>query len=507
MDLYFIILSNILQTEEVSMSKAIINGKRKKGHVSKYIYGHFAEHLGRCIYEGLYVGEESEIENKNGMRCDVVNALKEINIPVLRWPGGCFADDYHWRDGIGKKSERPYMVNTNWGGVVENNHFGTHEFFELCEQLETEPYICGNVGSGTVQEMRDWIEYMTFDGDSPLANERRRNGREKPWKLKYFGVGNENWGCGGNMRPEYYSDLYRRFATFIRNYGEEPVYKIAGGPNVDDTEWMEVLMKNISHATNAVSLHNYTYEEGWKDKGDSIGFEDKSWYKIMKNSIKMDTVIKKHKAVMDQYDPEKKIDLIVDEWGNWFNVMPGTNPGFLYQQNTLRDAVSAVLVLHIFHNHCDRVHMANLAQLVNVLQSPILTEGEKMVLTPTYYIFRMMKNHQDSELIDVDYRSENIVYEDIEVPKINISATEKDGVMTISICNTSLVDDENIDIEFRDVEFEKAEMEILTSEGAADYNDFDAPDKVKPYTESANVKDGILSVKIPSKSAVVITVR
>ena len=245
------------------MAKAIINTARNQGKISKYIYGQFAEHLGRCIYEGLYVDENSDIPNKNGMRCDVVNALKELEIPVLRWPGGCFADDYHWRDGIGEKSQRPYMVNTNWGGVVENNHFGTHEFFELCEQLGTEPYICGNVGSGTVQEMRDWVEYMTFDGDSPLANERRKNGREKPWKLKFFGVGNENWGCGGNMRPEYYADLYKRYATFIRNYGDEPIYKIAGGPNVDDTRWMETLMQNIRHITEGISLHNYTFESSW----------------------------------------------------------------------------------------------------------------------------------------------------------------------------------------------------------------------------------------------------
>ena len=310
------------------MAKAIINTARNQGKISKYIYGQFAEHLGRCIYEGLYVDENSDIPNKNGMRCDVVNALKELEIPVLRWPGGCFADDYHWRDGIGEKSQRPYMVNTNWGGVVENNHFGTHEFFELCEQLGTEPYICGNVGSGTVQEMRDWVEYMTFDGDSPLANERRKNGREKPWKLKFFGVGNENWGCGGNMRPEYYADLYKRYATFIRNYGDEPIYKIAGGPNVDDTRWMETLMQNIRHMTEGISLHNYTFESAWENKGSATEFDNDGWYKLMANAMKMDKVINVHTAIMDRYDPEKKIDLIVDEWGNWFDVEIRTNPGF-----------------------------------------------------------------------------------------------------------------------------------------------------------------------------------
>ena len=274
--------------------KITLNPSKKQGKISKYIYGQFAEHLGRCIYEGIYV-EDSDIPNVNGMRCDVVNALKELNIPVLRWPGGCFADDYHWRDGIGDKDKRPYMVNTNWGGVVENNHFGTHEFFELCEQLGTEPYICGNVGSGTVQEMRDWIEYMTFDGDSPLANERRKNGREKPWKLKFFGVGNENWGCGGGMRAEYYADEYRRYATFIRNYGDEPVYKIAGGPNEADTHWMETLMEQVRNMAAGISLHNYTYETDWNNKGSATAFDEKGWYDVMVNSVKMDNVISIHK--------------------------------------------------------------------------------------------------------------------------------------------------------------------------------------------------------------------
>ncbi len=489
------------------MSKVTINAQRKKGTVNKNIYGHFAEHLGRCIYEGVYVGEDSPLPNKNGMRCDVVDALKEMKVPVLRWPGGCFADDYHWRDGIGDKDKRPYMVNTNWGGVVENNHFGTHEFFELCEQLETEPYICGNVGSGTVQEMRDWVEYMTFDGDSPLANERRKNGRDKPWKLKYFGVGNENWGCGGNMRPEYYADLYKRYATFIRNYGDEPVYKIAGGPNVDDVRWMEVLMQNIRHMASGISLHNYTFEQNWDNKGDSVVFDENGWYGVMKNSFNMDKIIKLHTAVMDRYDPEKKVKLIVDEWGNWFNVMPGTNPGFLYQQNTIRDAVSAVIILHIFHNHCDRIDMANIAQMVNVLQSVILTEGEKMVLTPTYYMFKMMSPHQDGELLDVDYRAGEAGTDSVKLPKISVSATEKNGTITVSMCNISTTDAEDIEIDLRDTSIGSAVGEILTADDITAHNDFENPDNVKTQPLDVSVNNGKISVKLPPMSVAVINAK
>lgn len=482
---------------------AVINAKRKTGKISKYIYGQFAEHLGRCIYEGIYV-EDDSIPNTNGMRNDVVSALNELEIPVLRWPGGCFADDYHWRDGIGEKDKRPYMVNTNWGGVVENNHFGTHEFFELCSQLGAEPYICGNVGSGTVQEMRDWIEYMTFDGDSPLANERRKNGREKPWKLKYFGVGNENWGCGGNMRPEYYSDLFRRYSTFIRSYGDEPVYKIAGGPNVDDTNWTEVLMKNIGSAMNALSLHNYSYENNWDNKGDSVSFDEKGWYSNMVSAFKMNNVIKAHRAVMDQYDPDNKIALIVDEWGNWYDVMPGTNPGFLYQQNTLRDAVSGMLILHIFHENCDRIHMANIAQMVNVLQAMVLTEGDKIVLTPTYYLFKMMKGHMDGNKLDIDYDKKSYTVGEDIIPKISMSASEKDGKITVSICNTSVREDEDINLDIRDAYITHASAEALTGEINA-YNTFDAPDTIAPKPLSVTVSDGRASFRLPAKSIAVIT--
>lgn len=491
----------------MSKTKVIVNAQRVQGKISRYIYGQFAEHLGRCIYEGLYVGEDSNIKNINGMRCDVVNALKDLDIPVLRWPGGCFADDYHWRDGIGEKSKRPYMVNTNWGKVVENNYFGTHEFFELCEQLDTEPYICGNVGSGSVKEMRDWIEYMTFGGDSPLANERRANGREEPWKLKYFGVGNENWGCGGNMRPEYYADLYRRYSVFIRDYGDEPLYKIACGANERDTNWTEVVMKNAGHAMNGISLHNYQFERSWNDKGDSTVFDSDGYYSLLSDVVRMEEIISEHIAVMDKCDPEKKIDLIVDEWGNWFNVMPGTNPGFLHQQNTIRDAVSAMMMLHCFHDHCDRVHMANIAQMVNVLQAMVLTEGDKMVLTPTYYLFRMMKNHMDAQKLDVDMQTSSMEVNGRNVPKVSLSASKKNGVITISMCNTSLDTDEEVEIELRDVNVSQVCGELMSAKNMCDINDFDAEEKVYPIRITAAIENGVVKINVPKMSVAVLSVK
>ena len=345
------------------MAKYVINTENKKSKINKEIYGHFSEHLGRCIYEGLYVGENSDIPNTNGMRNDVVEALKEMKIPVLRWPGGCFADEYHWRDGVGPKETRKKMINTHWGGVVEDNSFGTHEFFELCRQLGCKAYINGNVGSGTVQEMSEWVEYMTFEGVSPMADMRKENGHEDAWTVDYFGVGNENWGCGGNMTPEYYGNLYRRYQTYVREYNhDKKIFKVACGPNVDDYEWTEGVMKTCfrhcppqAHGfMDGLSLHYYTHPEGWEIKGSATDFDEKAWYKTLAKTLYMETLINRHGAIMDQYDPEKQVGLIVDEWGTWFAVEPGTNPGFLYQQNTMRDALVAGINLNIFNKHSDR---------------------------------------------------------------------------------------------------------------------------------------------------------
>lgn len=463
------------------MSKLIINPHNRKGKINKEIYGHFSEHLGRCIYEGIYVGENSKIPNVNGMRIDVVEALKEIKIPVLRWPGGCFADEYHWMDGIGAKENRKKMVNTHWGGVVEDNSFGTHEFMELCRQLQCEPYINGNVGSGTVQEMSEWVEYLTFDGVSPMAELRKQNGHAEPWKVKYFGVGNENWGCGGNMTPEFYGNMYRRYQTYCRNYGDNKLYKIACGPNVDDYNWTEGIMKTATGFMDAISLHYYTHPGGWLNKGPATGFDKETWYISMNKTLYIEELINRHIDIINKYDPDKKVDLIVDEWGGWYDVEPGTNPGFLYQQNTMRDALIAGINLNIFNKHCDRIKMANIAQVVNVLQSVILTEGDKMILTPTYHVFNMYKNHQEAQLVDSYIETEMIgIDSENKVPNLHESVSvDNEGRINITINNLSV--DESYDVEStivdRDIKSVKAE--ILTNDMNS-HNTFDDPNLVKP---------------------------
>ena len=501
------------------MAKLYINEKNKQGHINPEIYGHFAEHLGRCIYEGIYVGEDSPIPNKNGMRTDVVEALKEMRIPLLRWPGGCFADEYHWMDGIGPKENRKKMINTHWGGVVEDNSFGTHEFFELCEQLGCKTYVNGNVGSGTVREMSEWVEYITFDGVSPMADLRKANGHEKPWKIDYFGVGNENWGCGGNMTPEYYANLYRRYQTYVRHYDNSaPIKKVCGGANVADYFWTEGVLKTCYAAPqppmahgfmDGLSLHYYVHPEGWEIKGSATDFDEKVWYKTLWKALYIEELINRHGAIMDQYDPEKEIGMIVDEWGCWFTVEPGTNPGFLYQQNTIRDAVSAASSLNIFNNHSDRIRMTNIAQTINVLQAMILTEGKKMILTPTYHVFEMYTVHHDAQLLDTAMVTDKYCYDGMELDKVNTTVSkDENGKIHMTLVNID--PNENADVTCHIADFGKIRVDdgrVLTAEKMNEMNTFENPDMVKPELfQNYEVDGDTVRIHMPSKSVVVLTV-
>ncbi|MBM6994382.1 alpha-N-arabinofuranosidase [Paenibacillus sp. DXFW5] len=485
--------------------RGVLNADSGKGTINRNIYGHFSEHLGRCIYEGIWVGEDSPIPNTNGIRNDVVEALKQIRIPVLRWPGGCFADEYHWKDGIGPKETRKRMVNTHWGGVVENNHFGTHEFMELCRQLGCEPYINGNLGSGTVQEMSEWVEYLTFGGVSPMAELRTQNGRREPWKVTYFGVGNENWGCGGNMRPEYYADEYRRYQTYVRNYDDNRIHRIACGPNSDDYNWMDVLMREAGRFMDSITLHYYTLPtDNWQDKGPATGFDEQAWFTTLQKALRMDDLITRHRTIMDKYDPEGRVGLIVDEWGTWYNVEPGTNPGFLYQQNTMRDALVAGLTLNIFHKHNQRVRMANIAQTVNVLQAVILTEGEKMLLTPTYHVFDMYKVHQDAEMLDLSLDTGSYKLDGGEIPAVTATASrDTQGKIHLSFCNLQHQAEAQVTIDVRGLDSGSltATGSTLTGHSIDAHNTFDQPDAVKPQPfESFQLDGGKLTVNLPSMS-------
>ena len=476
------------------MEKYLINPNQKISKINKNIYGVFSEHLGPCIYEGMYVGEDSPIPNVKGMRTDVVNALRDMGIPVLRWPGGCFADEYHWKDGIGAPENRKKMINTHWGGVVEDNSFGTHEFFELCDQLGCDAYVCGNVGSGSVQEMSEWVEYITSGATSPMANLRRGNGRDKPWPLPFFGVGNENWGCGGNMTAEFYADQYKRYATYVRHYGDVPrPYKIAGGANSFDYHWTEVLMQNAHWLMDGLSLHYYTSGRGKL----ALDFDDNGYYDIIRDAFRMDELITRHGEIMNRYDPAKRVGLIVDEWGVWYRVEEGTNPGFLYQQNSMRDAMVAALTFNIFNKHSDRVRMANIAQTINVLQSVALTDGEDMVLTPTYHAFKMYKDHQNNTLLGSYITTPNIG--EGYLPKLQESASvAEDGTIVSTVLNTSLTESAEITCQVADTRVTSITAEILSG-NPHDHNDFENKTVVetKPFTAFTPTADGFVATLPP----------
>lgn len=512
-----LLLAFVLQMAHLSFAQVKVSIDTDLGEhtISKHIYGHFSEHLGRCIYDGFYVGENSNIPNINGMRTDIIDAFKRLKIPNLRWPGGCFADTYHWKDGIGPKENRPSIVNTHWGGVTEDNSFGSHEFMELCRQLGTEPYISGNVGSGTVQEMSDWVQYMNFKGDSPMSKLRAENGHEEPFKVKYWGIGNETWGCGGNMTAEYYANIYRQYATYVNSTWDpkERLFKIASGASDGDYHWTEVLMRDIPlRMLDGVGVHHYSVFD-WRDKGPDVDFTDSQYFATMNTAMEMEEIVRGHETIMDKYDPQKRVAMMVDEWGGWYNVSPGTNPGFLYQQNTMRDAMLAAATLNIFNNHADRIRWANLAQAVNVLQAVILTEGAKMILTPTFHVMEMYVPHHEAKLLPTNFKSPDFTMEGTgkfggKLPAITISSSKgADGKLFVSICNIALKDSHKLEIDLRGGEFAKVSGKILASAKVNDYNGFDTPNKVVPKAfNGAKIMKNKVSLTIPPTSVITLTI-
>lgn len=477
----------------------------RDGHtiINKDIYGQFAEHLGHGIYEGLWVGLNSPIANTRGIRNDVVAALKAAKIPLIRWPGGCFADEYHWMDGIGPADKRPTMINTNWGGVTEDNSFGTHEFMDLCDQVGSDSYISGNMGSGTVRELSQWVEYLTSPGKSPMTDLRKLNGREKPWTVKYIGLGNEAWGCGGNMTAAYYTDEMRKYATYVKNYPGSKLQKIASGASDADYNWTETLMKQGSRFINGLALHYYTIQDSWDKKGSATKFSEAEWFKTMTKTLEMDSLIARHSAIMDKYDASKKIGLMVDEWGNWFDVEPGTNPGFLFQQNSLRDALVAGTNLNIFNNHSDRVRMTCIAQMINVLQALILTSGKEMVLTPTYYVYQMYAAHQNASLLTSQVKTEPYAFNGKSLNSLNASASKDlQGNIHITICNINAVKNLPLTLNLNGIEkINNTHAKLLKADKINDYNDFGKKPTVIPvdFTDF-KIKNNQIILQMPARS-------
>lgn len=505
--LFFGLLATFATMAQVNVLQIDVTGG--KTQINKNIYGQFAEHLGRCIYDGIWVGKDSPIPNVNGYRKDLLEALQALKVPVLRWPGGCFADTYHWRNGIGPVNERPKIKNVFWGGTVEDNSFGTNEFLNLCELIGCDPYISANVGSGTVGEMVDWIQYMTSNDNVPMANLRKQNGREKPWNVKFIGIGNESWGCGGNMTPEYYADLMKQYSNYAAMYGGDQFKRISCGSNGSDFNWTKVLMEKGRYNMDGLSLHYYTIAgEGWDKKGSATNFAEDGYFNGLKKALYMDELVSRHSAIMDQYDKDKRVDLLVDEWGIWTDVEPGTNPGHLFQQNSMRDALIASSTLDILNKHADRVKMANIAQIVNVLQAMILTQGDKIVLTPTYHVFKMYNVHQNATLLPSNLICEPYKLGNDQIPAISSSSSvDKNGKIHVTLSNLNPTKEIKLEINLSGKGFAKINSGTILTAGAFNaVNSFDKPETVSPvaFKNAKKISDNKLEVNIPSKSVVVL---
>ncbi len=494
-----------------------IDASKAGAKIDRNIFGQFAEHLGHGVYEGIWVGPGSAIPNTRGIRNDVVAALKAIKVPNVRWPGGCFADEYHWRKGIGP--ERPETLNPNWGGVIEPNTFGTHEFMDFLDQIGAEAYLSVNVGSGTPQEAAEWLEYLTTAQPTALAKERAANGHPAPYKIAFLGIGNESWDCGGNMTPEYYLSQLKVYSRFVRNFNptqqeKQQMLKIAVGPGGGETrfaEWTEAVMKAWQNRQwsldfNGLSLHNYTVVN-WEKKFASVGFGEAEYNQILKATLEMEGLVSKYSAMMDKYDPQKKVALVVDEWGAWYAPLPGSNPGFLVQQNSMRDAILAALNLNVFARHADRVRMANIAQMINVLQAVILTDKGKMVLTPTYYVYKMYVPFQDATFVPVTFDAGTYTNGNVSLPRVDaIAAKDKAGKLWLEITNVDPNQPAEIEVSLPGITAKSAAGETLTAPRVDSVNSFDAPNAVVPKPISAKIQGGKLAVKLEPKSVTVISV-
>jgi alpha-N-arabinofuranosidase len=509
----FISIAPLALAQKVAFS---VDASKPGAKIDRNLFGQFAEHLGHGIYEGIWVGPDSTIPNTRGIRNDVVAALKALKVPNVRWPGGCFADEYHWRKGIGPK--RAVTLNPNWGGVAEPNTFGTHEFMDFLDQIGSEAYVSVNVGSGTPQEAAEWLEYLTTAQPTTLQQERAANGHPAPYKIAFLGLGNESWDCGGNMTPEFYLDQMKLYSRFVRNFNPDQqdknqMLKIAVGPGGGEsrwTEWTETIMKAYQSHTwswdlNGLSMHNYTVLD-WEHKYASTGFGETEYAKVLKNTLEMDALIKKHSAIMDKYDPQKKVALAVDEWGSWYAPLPGSNPGFLVQQNSMRDAILAAINLNIFARHADRVRMANIAQMINVLQAMILTDKEKMVLTPTYHVYKMYVPFQDSTFVPVSFEAGFYTHGDVALPRVDaIAAKDKAGKLWLAITNVDPKQPAEVEVNLTGGTAKSVSGETLTAPRVDSINTFEAPNTVVPKAISAQIQSGKVTLKVEPKSVTVIS--
>jgi len=501
-----------------STQKVDVIVNEKIGTISPYLHGQFAEHLGELIYPGIWVGEDSKIPNLGGIRKHIVAALQPLHLPVTRWPGGCFADGYHWRNGIGERARRPLRINYYWGMAPEPNTFGTHEFMAFCRAIGTEPYFTGNAGSGSPQEIGDWVEYCNFVGDSSLSQERRENGSAEPFDVKFWAVGNENWGCGGRMDPESYAATYTRMRTSMFDYSGTAVHGIACGASGNDWVWTRKVMdyfknKHWNHLGTVQSLAAHFY---CGTAGTATEYTSAQWLELLARSAAIEGIITGHRAIMDEFDPQRNVNLIVDEWGTWHPVESGKPGSGLYQQNTMRDACVAALTLDIFNNHADKIYMANIAQLINVLQALLLVQEDRCIKTPTYLIYDLYQPHKDAQAVrlvshadvisdggaSAEFcRDQFIDRSLVALQAAQGSASVKNGVLCITVVNTHPEQALDLEIALTGGMLGDVEIVRLVNNDIHAHNTFANPDAVTlSEPQTSHVDGSTMHVQLPAAS-------
>jgi alpha-N-arabinofuranosidase len=461
------------------------------GTIKPAVYSHFTEHIGGVIYDGIWVGPDSKVPNIDGIRRSLVEHVRRLGRIVMRWPGGCFADRYHWRDGIGPRDRRPRRFG-RWREETEPNHFGTREFMTFCRLCGAEPYFAANVGTGSAEEFQQWVEYCNAPaGKTTLADERAANGDIEPFGVRYWGVGNESWGCGGKFTPEDYCTEYRKFTEWLPGYGV-PHYLIAAGPNGNDVSWTRRFFKKWADYARA-PLHGWSPHYYCGTTGHALNFSTDQWYEMLHKGNQMEKLIADQWGAMGEFDPDHKVKLVIDEWGCWHPEGTEINKRHLFEQmGCLRDALVAALTLDTFNRHAEKVDMANIAQLVNNLHSLFLADGDRFVATPTFHVFEMYRPHHEAQSVRLDVQAPSVSFRaggnDANLFRLAGSASRKEKQLTLTFVHTHLREPAEVAIRLRAGRAERVNQTVLTHHELNAHNTFDKPETVVPQSSATDLR-------------------
>jgi alpha-N-arabinofuranosidase len=505
------------------------------GTISPNIYGHFVENLSGVLYDGIWLGEKSPVANIDGVRKSLIEHMRKIKATVIRFPGGCFADSYDWRDGVGPAEKRPRRTNFWAMGESEKapashrydpNAVGTNEFVHFCNLIGAEPYLAANVRSLPASAFQQWVEYCNSPaGSTTLADARVAAGYPDPFRVKYWGVGNESWGCGGEFTPQEYAVEFRRYSTWLPTYGDN-LNLIASGPNTDDWNWTrefltEVLRKGPGALRRiyGMALHHYAWNlsrgktQDWvAGKGEALKFDTVDWYELLREGERMEGLVTGHWQVLSEFDHQHRVKLVVDEWGPWYRPGSEATPGDqLEQMPTLRDAVFSGMTLDIFNRHPEKVAMANCAQLINCLNSLYLAHEDKFVITPVGHVFDLYSSHQGGDALRTVFSAPNVHYDRDGQPAsywgLKGSASVRDKSLTITAVNPSTSEPRLAEIALRGATVKEASMRFLSNADIHAHNTFEQKEVIVPQTKPLSMSGGTLVAEFPPASVVALHIQ